>query len=95
MNITPQQLQIASTIHDKVIKIYSDLETDEAINDAVLEILPDHLQDFGHILDSLESEEFPNLCQKFPGFMRFVEMMKKLADAVHDGVLSDNLSIAS
>ena len=92
MNFTAYQMQIATLIDNQVTKIVKTRNTAEAIDEAVVEMMPDYMDGFKHLLDSLESYGMNHLCEEFLGFYRFAKMMERIAGGCRDGTFDDLLS---
>ena len=85
-------MQIATLIDNQVVKIVETRNTAEAIDEAVVEMMPDYMDGFKHLLDSLESDGMNQLCEEFPGFYRFAKMMERIAGGCRDGIFDDIIS---
>lgn len=64
----------------------------KAIDEAVVAMMPDYMDGFKHLLDSLDSDGMNQLCEELPGFYRFAKMMERIAEGCRDGIFDDILS---
>ena len=79
-------------IDNQVAKIVETRNTAEAIDEAVVGMMPDYMDGFKHLLDSLESDGMDQLCEEFSGFYRFTKMMERIAGGCWDGIFDDIIS---
>ena len=42
---------------------------------------------FKEILDSSTPDQMDALCERYPGFLRFSQLLEKLARGIHEGVI--------
>ena len=89
MNFTARQLQIATSIDNQVTRIIETRKTSQAVDEAIIEMMPDYLQGFKHLLDTLGSDGMNKLCEEFSGFYRFARMMERIAEGCRDGIFDD------
>ena len=92
MTLASQQIRTATLIDEKVKKIIQEAKTSDAIDEALVEIMPDHMGDFKYLLDSLQAGDMDRLCEKFNGFYQFAKMMERIAEGCRDGVFKDIIS---
>ena len=85
-------MQIATLIDNQITKIIETKRTSHAIDEAIVEMMPDYQEGFKHLLNTLDSDGMNNLCEKFSGFYRFAKMMERIAEGCRDGVFEDLLS---
>jgi hypothetical protein len=91
LSITNQQRQIASLINDRVVSIITTKKTSTAEDEAIVELMPDWMEGFKILMDTLPTQEFNLLCEEYPGFFRFSKMLEKIAQGCSDGVFNDIL----
>ena len=89
MHLTAYQMQIATLIHNQVIAITEKGANEEKIDEAIAGMMPDYMDGFKHLLDSLGSDGMNQLCEEFPGFYRFTKMMERIAEGCRDGIFDD------
>ncbi|WP_411705435.1 hypothetical protein [Edaphovirga cremea] len=89
MNFTERQSEIASRINGAVEKIAQKAKTREAMDEALIAMMPAHMGGFKHLLDSLEPGGMDRLCEEFPGFYQFAQMMERIARGCRDGLFDD------
>ena len=92
MNITAQQRQIATLIHEVVVQIIATEKTIQAEDEAMVGLMPDYMAGFKHCLDTLDAEGMARLSHEYPGFYRFSQMLERVAEGCQDGVFDDILS---
>ncbi|MCU7800624.1 MAG: hypothetical protein KZQ70_10875 [gamma proteobacterium symbiont of Lucinoma myriamae] len=92
MNITVQQRQIASLINDNVVQIIATEKTTQAEDEAIVGLMPDYMDGFRLLLDTLEDGGMAQLCNEYPGFYRFSQMLERVAEGCQDGAFDDILS---
>ena len=92
MHFTAYQMQIATLIHNQVMVITEKGANEEKIDEAVVEMMPDYMDGFKHLLDSLEPDGMNQLCEEFPGFYQFAKMMERIAGGCRDGIFDDIIS---
>ncbi len=89
MNIPSQQKQIAALIGDQVAHIIATEKTTTAEDEAIVGLMPDWMDGFKMLMDTLTPDEFDWLFQEYPGFYRFSKMMEKIAQGCADGLFDD------
>jgi len=92
MSFTAYQMQIATLIDNQVTKTIETRKTSQAIDEAIIEIMPDYQEGFKHLLDTLGSDGMNKLCEEFSGFYRFAKMMERIAEGCRDGIFDDIIS---
>jgi len=83
MNIGAEQRQIASIIHNHVIK-YTD---NDQGTEHLLVTIYDYMEGFKTVMDTSSSVQMDYLCQQYPGFYRFAKLMELMAQGIADGVI--------
>ena len=87
-----QQRQIASLINNNVVQIIATEKTTQAEDEAIIGLMPDYMDRFRHLLDTLEYGGMVQLCNEYPGFYRFSQMLERVAEGCQGGVFDDILS---
>ena len=82
MNLTPEQLQIASMIDAKMQKLVGD-GTDDL---TILAEMFDYMPGFKRLLDTSESDTM-ELCRRFAGFFRYAKTLEMLATGIQSGAI--------
>lgn len=91
LNITNQQRQIASLINDQVVNVIINQKTSTDEDEAIVGLMPDWMNGFKTLMDSLPTEEFNYLCEEYPGFFRFSQILERIAQGCSDGIFDDIL----
>ena len=94
MTLTNRQIEIATQIDQDVQKAGQKAKTLEAGEEAVIELMPKHMLGFKHMLDTLDSDGINQVCEEYPGFYIFAQMMERIAEGCRDGVFDDILNQA-
>ena len=89
MNLTARQIQIVTKIDKQVARIIKKKKTSQAVDEAIIEMTPDHMNSFKHLLDTLDSDDINKLCQEYYGFYRFTKMLERIAEGCRDGLFDD------
>ena len=89
MTLTHRQIEIATQIDQDVRKAGQKAKTLEAGQEAVIELMPKHMHGFKHLLDTLDSNGMDQVCEEYPGFYIFAQMMERIAEGCRDGVFDD------
>ena len=89
MTLTHRQLEIATQIDQDVQRVGQQAKTLEAGQEAVIELMPKHMHGFKHLLDTLDSNGMDQVCEEYPGFYIFAQMMERIAEGCRDGVFDD------
>lgn len=79
--LTKEQIALAKSIHDHVVRIEKAGGGDEML----LVSLYDQMDTFKRLLDSSTREQIDQLSNQYPGFYRFAKLLESLAEAIHDG----------
>ena len=87
--ITERHMQIASQIDREVMAIAQSAESAEAVDEAIIAMMPSHMTGFKHLLDTLGAGGLDRLCVEYPGFYRFAHMMERVAIGCRDGLFDD------
>ncbi len=83
MPLTNKQTQLAQTI-DRWVKT---IEQDGGGDTELLEKAYMHMTTFKQLLDISTQEQMDSLCESYPGFYRFANLMEKLAQGIQDGTI--------
>ena len=78
MNLTAEQLQIASMIDAKMQKLVGD-GTDDL---TILAEMFDYMPGFKRLLDTSESDTMDELCRRFARFFRYAKTLEMLATVI-------------
>lgn len=89
MHLTAQQQRIISDIDDDVKRIGQQAKNKQAAEEALVGIMPKHMQGFKYLLDTLDSDRMNQVCETVPGFYRFAKMMERIATGCRDGIFDD------
>ena len=89
MTLTHRQLEIATQIDQDVQRMGQQAKTLEAGQEAVIELMLKHMHGFKHLLDTLDSHGMNQVCEDYPGFYIFAQMMERIAEGCRDGVFDD------
>jgi len=89
MNFTKRQREITARINGEVEKLAQKVKNREAMDEAIIAMMPEHMDGFKHLLDSLEPGGMDRLCEEFPGFYQFAKMMERIAIGCRDGIFDD------
>ena len=83
MNLTAEQLQIASMIDAKMQKLVC------AGNDdiTILTEMFDYMPGFKRLLDISESDAMDELCRRFAGFFRYAKILEMMAAGIQSGAI--------
>jgi len=92
MTLTHRHIEIATQIDQDVRKEGQKAKTLEAGQEAVIERMPKHVHGFKHMLDTLDSNGINPVCEEYPGFYIFAQMMERMAAGCRDGVFDDILN---
>ena len=47
----------------------------------------DYMDAFKRVMDSASKVQMDDICQQYPGYLRFAQWMEKLAQSIADGVI--------
>ena len=89
MHLTERQRQIASRIDRDVQRIGQQAKSQEAAEEALIELMPQHMDGFKHLLDTLDSGSINVLGEEVPGFFIFAQMMERIAAGCRDGLFDE------
>ena len=92
MTLTHRQIEIATQIDQDVRKAGQKAKSLEAGEEAVIELMPKYMHAFKHMLDTLDSDGINQVCEEYPGFYIFAEMVERIAAGCRDGVFDDILN---
>jgi hypothetical protein len=83
MNLTAEQLRIASMIDAKMQKLVG------AGNDdiTILTEMFDYMPGFKRLMDTSESDAMDELCRRFAGFFRYAKTLEMLAAGIQSGAI--------
>ena len=83
MNLTAEQLRIASMIDAKMQNLVG------AGNDdiTILTEMFDYMPGFKRLMDTSESDAMDELCQRFAGFFRYAKTLEMLATGIQSGAI--------
>jgi hypothetical protein len=83
MNLTAEQLRIASMIDAKMQKLVG------AGNDdiTILTEMFDYMPAFKRLMDTSESDAMDELCRRFAGFFRYAKTLEMLAAGIQSGAI--------
>jgi hypothetical protein len=83
MNLTAEQLQIASMIDAKRQKLVC------AGNDdiTILTEMFDYMPGFKRLMDTSESDTMDELCRRFAGFFHYAKILEMLAAGIQSGAI--------
>jgi hypothetical protein len=83
MNLTAEQLQIASMIDAKMQKLVC------AGNDdiTILAEMFDYMPSFKRLMDTSESDTMDELCRRFVGFFRYAKILEMVAAGIQSGAI--------
>ena len=84
MQLTTKQTQLAQTI-DRWVKT---IEQAGGGDTQLLEKAHMHMATFKQLLDISTQEQMNFICQTYPGFYRFANLLEKLAQGIQDGTIS-------
>lgn len=83
MDLTAEQRQLASIIHDYACRC-PETEQGDAL---LLQGCYDYMDAFKLVMDSSSKVQMDYLCQQYPGFFRFGQWMERLAQGLADGII--------
>jgi hypothetical protein len=83
MNLTTEQLRIASMIDAKMQKLVGAGNDDITI---VTEMF-DYMPGFKQLMDTSESDAMDELCRRFAGFFRYAKTLEMLAAGIQSGAI--------
>ena len=92
MTLTHRQIEIATQIDQDVQKVGQNAKSLEAGEEAVIELMPKYMHEFKHMLDTLDSNGLNQVCEEYPGFYIFAQMMERIAAGCREGVFDDILN---
>jgi hypothetical protein len=81
MNLTAEQLRIASMIDAKMQKLVG-AGNDDII---ILTEIFDYMPGFKRLMDTSESDAMDELCRRFAGFFRYAKTLEMLATGIQSG----------
>ena len=83
MNLTAEQLQIASMIDAKIQKLVC------AGNDdiTILVEMFDYMPGFKRLMDTSESDTIDELCRRFARFFHYAKILKMVAAGIQSGAI--------
>ena len=84
MQLTSKQIQLAQKI-DRWVKT---IEQAGGGDTQLLEKVYLHMTTFKELLDTSTQEQMNSLCETYPGFYRFANLLEKLAQGIQDGTIS-------
>ena len=82
-------MRIVTSIDNQVTKIVKKEKTAWDVDVAVMNMMPDHMDGFKHLLDTVGSSGMNRLCTEYSGFYRFAKMIERVAQGCRDGLLDD------
>jgi hypothetical protein len=83
MNLTAEQLRIASMIDAKMQKLVG-AGNDDII---ILTEIFDYMPGFKRLMDTSESDAMDELCRRFAGFFRYAKTLEMLATGIQSGAI--------
>jgi hypothetical protein len=83
MNLTAEQLRVASMIDAKMQKLVG-AGNDDII---ILTEMFDYMPGFKRLMDTSESDAMDELCRRFAGFFRYAKTLEMLATGIQSGVI--------
>jgi hypothetical protein len=83
MNLTAEQLQIASMIDAKMQKLVGD-GTDDL---TILAEMFDYMPGFKRLMDTSESDTMDELCRQFAGFFHYAKILEMVAAGILSGAI--------
>jgi hypothetical protein len=81
MNLTAEQMQIASMIDTKV-QALSGAGCDDA---TILGEMLDYMPGFKRLMDTSHGGEMDELCRRFPSFYRYAKILESVAAGIQSG----------
>ena len=82
MAFTEQQTQLAKFLDAQVQRL---TESGVVEDLALLGAMAEHMNTFQQLLDSSTPAEMDLLCERYPGFSRFGQVLERLADGIASG----------
>ena len=83
MNLTAEQLQIASMIDGKMQKLVCDGNDDLTILGEMFDYIPG----FKRLMDTSEPGTMDELCRRFAGFFRYAKILEMVAAGIQSGAI--------
>ena len=84
MPLTDRQTRLASIIDEHVLRTLANGGNDEDL----LVSLYDYMETFKEIMDTSDSMEMDQLCQRYDGFYRFAQLLEHLAKGIANGSIA-------
>jgi hypothetical protein len=83
MNLTAEQLQIASMIDAKMQKLVCGSNDDITIFGEMFDYMPD----FKRLMDISEPDSMDELCRRFAGFFHYAKILEMVAAGIQSGAI--------
>lgn len=84
MNLTAEQLQIASMIDAKMQTLVCDGNDDLTI----LAEMFDYMPGFKRLMDTSEPDTMDGLCRRFAGFFHYAKILEMVAAGIQSGAIN-------
>ena len=81
MNLTAEQIQIASLIDARVREL-ADAGNDDM---TVFAEMADYMSGFKRLMDTSTRDELDALCQRFAGFFQYAQILERVAAGIQSG----------
>lgn len=89
MQLSARQQQIVARIDRQVTKLLTSGRPSRQIEEALLNLMPQHMTGFKHLLDTLSHQEIDRLCARYTGFYHFAKMLERVAQGCAAGIFDD------
>ena len=86
-SVEAQKIQLAEMIDTWVQDIVRNSNSDDQVDERILENMVDYMGPFKHLLDNCTKLEMTLLVNQYDGFYRFANLLERLAQAIRDGVI--------
>ena len=92
MELTDKQRQIVTAIDNQVQQILKSGKPQQGIDKALVEMMPDNMDGFRYLMDTLGQNGMDRICGEYTGFYQFAKMMERIAQGCRDGAFNDIIS---
>jgi hypothetical protein len=85
--VEAQKIQLAEMIDTWVQDIVRNSNSDDQVDERILESMVDYMGPFKHLLDNCTKLEMTLLVNQYDGLYRFANLLERLAQAIQDGAI--------